>query len=439
MKLAAEEFKRKFPNSLGPQDGFTAEPLRDTVVGDVRKALLVLLGAVSFVLLIACANVANLLLARATLRRREIAIRSSIGAGRGRIIRQLLTESVLLSLAGGALGLVLGYAGVRALLSLNPGNIPRAIWLGRPGAVPDWRVFASHAVAFPFLTGITRFGLIPAFNASRTDLTATLKESGSRSGTGLRHNKARSLLVIVEMTLAVVLLVGAGLMIRTFGMLRSVDPGFNAHNVLVMEMSSPARVLKKPRASVNWCSRPSGASRRCRAPSRSLPRAVFRSRADLVCHSRLKAGRQRIPPTRPAQAGAPFRRDISTCSAFQVAARAVMPSIATHAGKLRGAVVINEGLAKQFWPKGDAVGQRITIGKGVGPEFDEPPREIIGIVGDVRNQGLGENPDPIMYVPVAQMNDGVMALNNKIVPLTLLVRTKIAASFAVRVKAIFSA
>ena len=208
MKVAAEEFKRKFPNALGPQDGFTAETLRDTVVGDVRKALFVLFGAVSFVLLIACANVANLLLARATLRRREIAIRSSIGAGRGRIIRQLLTESVLLSLAGGALGLVFGYAGVRALLSLNPGNIPRIGEHGA-GAVLDWRVLVFTLV-ISFLTGIL-FGLIPAFNASRTDLTATLKESGSRSGTGLRHNKARSLLVIAEMTLAVVLLVGAGL------------------------------------------------------------------------------------------------------------------------------------------------------------------------------------------------------------------------------------
>ncbi len=277
MKLAAEEFKRKFPGSLGPQDGFTAEPLRDTVVGNVRKALFVLFGAVSFVLLIACANVANLLLARATLRRREIAIRSSIGAGRGRIIRQLLTESVLLSLAGGALGLILGYAGVRALLSLNPGDIPRIGEHGS-GAVLDWRVLVFTLV-ISFLTGIL-FGLIPAFNASRTDLTATLKESGSRSGSGLRHNKARSLLVIAEMTLAVVLLVGAGLMIRTFGILRSVDPGFDSHNVLVMEMSLSGARFEKPRASINWCSTLSGASSRCRAPNRSLLRAVFRSKAD---------------------------------------------------------------------------------------------------------------------------------------------------------------
>ena len=321
-EAAAEEFKRKFPNSLGPQDGFTAEPLRDTVVGDVRKALLVLLGAVSFVLLIACANVANLLLARATLRRREIAIRASIGAGRGRIIRQLLTESVLLSLAGGALGLVLGYAGVRALLSLNPGNIPRIGEHGS-GAVLDWRVLV-FTLAISFLTGIL-FGLIPAFNASRTDLIATLKESGSRSGTGLRHNKARSLLVIVEMTLAVVLLVGAGLMIRTFGMLRSVDPGFNAHNVLVMEMSLTGARFEKPRASVNWYSKPSGAFRHCRAPSRSLPRVVFRSRADSVCHLRLRAGRQRTQRTRPARAGAPFRPDISRCSAFRCCAGGCLP------------------------------------------------------------------------------------------------------------------
>ena len=420
MKVAAEEFKRKFPNALGPQDGFTAETLRDTVVGDVRKALFVLFGAVSLVLLIACANVANLLLARATLRRREIAIRSSIGAGRGRIIRQLLTESVLLSLAGGALGLVLGYAGVRALLSLNPGNIPRIGEHGA-GAVLDWRVLVFTLV-ISFLTGIL-FGLIPAFNASRTDLTATLKESGSRSGTGLRHNKARSLLVISEMTLAVVLLVGAGLMIRTFGMLRSVDPGFNAHNVLVMEMSLTGARFEKT-AGVNQLVL--DAERRIQA----LPGADSFA---TTCCLPLEGGLglpfviEGRPATDPDNTPGASWRTVSPgyFDVFRIPLlRGRLFTNRDDAGAAR-VVVINEGLAKQFWPKGDAVGQRITIGKGVGPEFEEPAREIIGIVGDVRNQGLGENPDPIMYVPVAQVNDAVTALNNKFISLTLLVRTKL--------------
>src|SRR6202011_1750773 len=195
MKKAAEEYKQKFPGAMGPQDSFTAEPLRDTVVGDVRKSLLVLVGAVGFVLLIACATVATLLLARATIRKREIAIRAAIGAGRGRLIRQLLTESVLLSLAGGVLGLGLGYAGVRALLAINPGNVPR-IGEGGSAVVLDWRVLL-FTLAVSVLTGIL-FGLIPAFNVSRADLNLTLKESGQRSGGGLRQNKARSILVYCE-------------------------------------------------------------------------------------------------------------------------------------------------------------------------------------------------------------------------------------------------
>ncbi len=203
-------------------------------MGDVRKALLVLLGAVSFVLLIACANVANLLLARATIRKREIAIRAAIGAGRGRIIRQLLTESVLLSLVAGLLGLGLGYFGVRGLLSLNPGDVPRVGEHGSAVAL-DWRVLA-FTLGVSVITGIL-FGLIPAFNASRTDLNLTLKESGLRSGSGVRQNKARAILVFTEMVLALVLLVGAALLIRTFSVLRNVDPGFDAHNVLTMEMS----------------------------------------------------------------------------------------------------------------------------------------------------------------------------------------------------------
>ncbi|MGH9666060.1 MAG: ABC transporter permease, partial [Bryobacteraceae bacterium] len=234
MAAAAAEYGRKFPGALGPKESATAELLQDTIVSNAREALLVLLGAVSFVLLIACANVANLLLVRATGRKREIAIRAAIGAGRGRIVRQLLTESILLSSLGGMFGLLLGFAGVRALLAVNPGNIPR---IGEAGAAVslDWRVL-SFTVLISLLTGVL-FGLIPALNASRPDLSATLKESSSRSGTSLRQNKARSLLVVGEMALALVLLIGAALLIRTFVALHNVNPGFDTHNVLVMETS----------------------------------------------------------------------------------------------------------------------------------------------------------------------------------------------------------
>jgi cell division protein FtsX len=189
---------------------------------------------VSFVLLIACANVANLLLVRATGRRREIAVRAALGAGRGRIMRQLLTESVVLSLVGGVLGLVLGVAGIRALLSINTANLPR---VGANGALVavDWRVVAFAAIV-SLATGVL-FGLIPAIQGSRADLSATLKESAGRSGTGFRQNKARAVLVVVEVALALVLLVGSGLLIRTSVALASVDPGFDTTNVLTMKMS----------------------------------------------------------------------------------------------------------------------------------------------------------------------------------------------------------
>jgi putative ABC transport system permease protein len=420
MKIAAAEYERKFPKTLGPQGSFTAEPLRDSVVGDVRKALLVLLGAVSFVLLIACANVANLLLARATLRRREIAIRASIGAGRARIIRQLLTESVLLSLVGGALGLVLGYLGVRDLLSLNPGGIPR---IGEHGAavILDWRVLLFTLV-ISFITGIL-FGLIPALNASRTDLNSTLKESGLRSGAGFRHSKARSLLVITEMTLAFVLLVGAGLMIRTFGVLRSVDPGFDSRNILTMQMSLTGERFEKT----------AGVSQLVRdAQDRilSLPGvAAFASTCCLPLQGGF--GLPFIIEGRPLTEG-PFHgggswRTISPSyfNVFRIPLlRGRLFTDRDDASAPR-VVVINEGLAKQYWSNGDALGQRISIGKGVGPEFNEPPREIIGVVGDVRNQGLGTKPDPIMYIPVVQVNDGITALNNKIIPVTFAIRTKL--------------
>ena len=420
MKRAAEEYKRKFPNSLGPNGSFTAEPLRDTVVGNVRKALLVLLGAVGFVLLIACANVANLLLARATVRRREIAIRASIGAGRGRIIRQLLTESVLLSLSGGALGLILGYAGVRFLLAINPGNIPR---IGENGSAVtiDWSVLLFTFLVSLF-TGVL-FGLIPAFQASRADLNLALKESGSRAG-GARHNKSRSLLVISEMAMALVLLVGATLFIRTFMALRSVDPGFEAHNVLTMEMSLTGSRFEKTAGVAQLV-------RDAQDRVQALPGVEFLAS---TCCLPLEGGFG-LPFTiegRPLTDG-PYHGGASY--------RTISPHYfdVFHIPILRGrafndrdneastpVLLINEGMAKQYWKDADPVGQRITIGKNVGPEFNEPPRQIVGVVGDVRDNGLNSNPEPIMYIPVSQVPDGVTALNNRIIPITWLVRTRVA-------------
>ena len=422
MKLAAEEFKRKFPNSsvMGPQDSFTAIPLRDSVIGDVRFGLLMLFGAVAFVLLIACSNVANLLLARATIRKREIAICAALGAGRARIIWQLLTESLLLSLAGGLLGLGLGYLGVRALLSINPGDIPR---IGEQGAAVtlDWRVLAFTLVA-SVLTGIL-FGLVPAFNASRSDLSITLRESGARTGSGLRHNKARSILVITEMALALVLLVGAALLIRTFGALRGVNPGFDARNVLTMQMSLAGARFEKT-AGVEQLERDG------RQRIEGLPGV---SSAAITCCLPLEGGfglpfniEGRAPTEGPYSGGAGYLpASPGYFDVFRISLVKGRVFTDQDNGAAERVVVINEAMAKKYWPKNDALGARITIGKGVGPEFEEPPRQIIGIVGDVRQSGLSQPSNPIMYVPIAQVNDGIMALNNRIIPMTWVVRTKL--------------
>lgn len=420
MNVAAEEFRRKFPKSLGPKDGFTVVPLRDAEVGDAGTSLLVLLGAVGFVLLIACANVANLLLVRATIRRREIAIRAALGAGRRRIIAQLLTESVLLSLVGGAVGLVLGYSGVRALLAINPGDIPR-IGVHGAGVTMDWRVL-GFTLLVAVLTGVL-FGLIPALSASRSDLSVTLRESGSRSGSGFRQNKARSLLVVTEMALALILLVGAALLIRTFAALRSVDPGFNTHNVLTMDMSLTGSRFQKT----------AGVAQLVEDARRHVEAVPGVEAMATTCCLPLEGGLglpfsiEGKPHTNgPNDGGGGY--DIVSPEYFSVfripLLRGRMFTIHDDAGA-PGVVLISEAMAKRYWSKGDAVGARITIGKGVGPEFAEPAREIIGIVGDARNGGLDSDPFPIMYIPVAQVPDGVTALNSRITPIEFAIRTKV--------------
>ena len=402
-----------------PQIGFGAEPLQDAIVGGVRKSLFILLGAVGFVLLIACANVANLLLARATVRRREIAIRAAVGAGRGRIIRQLLTESVMLALAGGVVGLAAGYVGIRAILSVSPGNIPR---IGMQGASVglDWRVLVFTLV-LSVVTGIL-FGLVPALQSSRADLNSTLKESSSRSGTGLRHNKTRALLVTTEMALAVVLLVGAALLIRTFIAIREVNPGFDAHNVLTMRMSLTGPQFEKP----------AGVTQLVHEGVRRIQAIPGVEVAGTTCCVPLEGGFGlpfQIPgrPDGPTSKGGAGWTMVSA-GYFETFKIPVLRGRAFTEQDDSGppVVIINQALAKQFWPKGDPLNDRIIIGHGVGPAFNtEPPRQIIGVVGDVRDGALNRDPRPNMYVPSAQITEGENALAAQIIPWAWVVRTRV--------------
>jgi predicted permease len=239
MGIAREQYKEKFPSwfpqsALPTEEGFTAEPLWEAVVGDVRHTLLVLAGAVSFLFLIACANLANLLLARATVRRREMAIRATLGAARPRLVCQLVIESVLLSIVGGMLAIPLGYFGVRALMAMNNGHIPRIDSQGTAVTLD------ARLLGFALLTSLFSailFASLPAFHASRPDPGTLVNDGGVRVGAGLHQKKTRASIVIAEIALALVLLTGASLLIRTFAALGRVNPGFDANNVFTMEMS----------------------------------------------------------------------------------------------------------------------------------------------------------------------------------------------------------
>jgi putative ABC transport system permease protein len=423
VQLSAKEYQTKYPNALGPNGGFSVERMRDVLVRNVRSTLLVLAGAVSFVLLIACANVANLLLVRATGRRREIAVRAALGASRGRIMRQLLTESIVLSLVGGGLGLVLGVTGIRALLSINTANLPR---VGANGALVavDWRV-AAFAVIVSLATGVL-FGLIPAIQGSRTDLSATLKESAGRSGTGFRQNKARAVLVVVEVALALVLLVGSGLLIRTSVALASVDPGFDTTNVLTMKMS-----LQSPRFFAA-----DAVERLVRDGVERLRAVSGVEAASAACCVPLEGGYglgfviQGRPLTdQPFHGGGSwltvspgyfevFRIAMKRGRSFQERDDKAAPPV----------VIVNEAFARQFFKDGDPLNERLVIGHsgnvGMREFMSEQPRQIVGVASDVRDGGLNSNPRPTMYVPQAQIPDPANRLNVGISPIAWVIRTR---------------
>jgi putative ABC transport system permease protein len=422
LKLSAQAYERKFPRMLGPGRGLSVTPFQEVFVGGSRPILSVLAAAVGLVLLIACANIANLLLVRATGRRREIAIRAAIGAGRGRIIRQLLTESVLLSFAGGVAGLGLGLIGIRALLAVNTAGLPR---LGEKGTLvgADWRVLL-FTLLISIATGIL-FGLIPALQSSRADLSATLKESSGRTGSGFWQNKVRSFLVIAEVSLAVVLLVGAALLIRTSMALAGVNPGFDPDNVLTMRMSlTGSRFLKAD--SVERLVR-DGVTR-----LRALPGVQI---ASATCCIPLEGG-YGLPfdiVGRPPANNLPYTGQAGWVTVspgyfevFKIPVKRGRTFLETDDKASRPVIIINEAMAKHYWKNNsDPLRDRLLIKSGMHEFASEQPRQIIGVVADSHDGGLNQDPEPKMFVTQAQIPDEANALNLRLTPMAWVVRTRV--------------
>jgi putative ABC transport system permease protein len=422
--VIAQQFRAAHPDITDPKESVGVVPLRVAIGGDVRFALLILAGAVGFVLLIACANVANLLLARAASRQREVAIRNAMGATRGRIVRQLLTESMILGLSGGVVGLILGSIGVRMLLALSPGNIPR---INDPDhasgalAILDWRILL-------FLFGVSLFtsllfGLFPALRVARFDVNATLKESSGRSGTGLKHGRIRSVLVIGEIGLAVVLLAGAALMIRTFASLRAVTTGIDPTNVLTMRTATSG---ERYSATAQVASMVQQATDRIQAlpgvqvAASAIMLPLEGSSIDLPFSI---AGRQ--PKLNGKWEGDEYWRFVSPgyFEALRIPLLRGRYFARTDSASSEHVVIVNEVFANKYFPKQDPIGQRMMVGKGLGGEFEEPERQIVGIVGSVTEASQAEGMVPVMYVPQAQITDGLTKLAGGLLPLSWVVRT----------------
>jgi predicted permease len=421
LRLAADQYRRTYGNrAIGPKDSFSVVQLQEFMIGDTRMPLLVLLGAVGLELLIACANVANLLLAKAASRKRELATRAALGAGRGQIIRQLLTESLVLSLSGGLLGLILGFAAVRLLLAVNVGDLPR---LGEDGSAVTLDLnILLFTLGISIFTGIF-FGLAPAISASRHNLAAALNENGNRASMGLRSGKLRSALVVGEMAMALILVIGAALLIRTFMKLEAVDPGFETHNVLTMSMSvSGARFqTTAPVAQV---------LRAGKDRLMAIPGVVSVGATNCLAFEN-GFGMVFDVLGRP-KGNAPFTGDAGFYSisegyfdAFKIPLVRGRNFTEHDDSAAPLVVMINQAMAKQYWPNGDPLKDRIQIAPGAGPAFAEGPRQVIGIVGDTHDQGLNRDASPIMFIPIAQMPDLETALNSRVAPLWWLVRSNV--------------
>jgi len=388
METLMAQWANDYPDHHVGHDLFMTSLLRDTV-GDVRPALMLLLGAVGFVLLIACANVANLMLTRGEGRRREFAVRKALGAGRGRLVQQLLTDCALLSVAGGVLGLVFSTVGVRALLALEGGTIPRIDLIGLDG-----RVLLFTGVLVMMATLI--FGLVPASRGGGADIQGALRESGSNTTVGRRRLRFRGGLVAAEVAFAILLVVGAGLMMKSFWRLIQEDPGFRMENLLVAHFSLPSSSYS-PEQAVGFFAE-------LTETIEALPNVAS---AAIVSNPPLLRrdvnGRFHVEGREAANAGE-FCCTGGPVTVGQGLYQAL--GIQLRRGRLidetdlpDGPVVVNvdEELARRYWPGEDPIGKRIRF-----LATDGPWATVVGVVGNVRFFGLGEN-YPIYYYSYEQM------------------------------------
>jgi putative ABC transport system permease protein len=370
--------------------GASVLPLRDDMVSDVRPMLLVLLGAVAFVLLIACANVANLFLAKMMSRRKEVAIRAALGASRRRLLQQSLAETMVLAVAGGALGLLLANYGVDLITKFLASTLPKSIIVS----------LDSGVLAFTFgvslLTGAVA-GVLPAWRLANTDVNEALKQGLGRGGSDAGGNRTRAALVTAEVALSLMLLVGAGLMIRTLWALHKVDPGFEAQGVVKMQLSVPPTKYATPEAEITAVQE---TLRRVQA----VPGVEVASAIDSLP---LDGGGSTQPIAiegRPALAMADQPevgvRMITPGYVKALRLRLLRGRDITDAdrGKV-GPVLVSESMAKRFWPNEDAIGHRLTL--TFSPEI---VREIVGIVADVKSDALNQDPQATMYLPLAQLS-----------------------------------
>ena len=371
--------------------GATAVPFLGHVVRNIRPALLILLGAVSFVLLIACANVANLLLARAASREKEIAIRTALGAGRLRIIRQLLTESVVLAIVSGVVGLALTVIGLKALVALAPDNVPRLNEVG-----VDLRVLA-FTFGVSLLTGVV-FGLVPAFQASRPDMNESLKEGGKGSSKGARGRRIRNLLVVSEVALALVLLTGAGLMIRSFLRLQEVDPGFKPEGVITMRLQIPQSRYPDNTQIVSFY-------QRAIEKVKTLPGVEYAGAvSNMPLSGSYSSGTVTVDQPSASIDNASFEADRRSITPEYFQAMGIeMQRGSSFTGSEtadgQGVVIVDETFASRFWPGEDPIGRRIKLG---GNQSTAPWLTIVGVAGHAKHYNLNSKGREQVYFPHAQ-------------------------------------